>query len=135
MDFLTDTNNLLILVVAFLSGMMLLFPSLSKRGGQFLTPTQATQKINHQHAILIDIRSADSYKTGHIAQSRHIEVSELSSKTEKIAKDKPIILVCESGRNASKQVAAVRKLGFSDVSVLDGGILAWTQASLPLKKS
>lgn len=135
MDFLTDTNNLLILVVAFISGMMLLFPSLSKRGGHFLSPTQATQKINHQNAILIDIRSADSYKASHIAQSRNIVAAELVNKTEKIAKDKPIILVCDSGRNASKEAAALRKQGFSDVSVLEGGLTAWTQASLPLKKS
>lgn len=135
MDFLTDTNNLLILVVAFISGMMLLFPSLSKRGGKFLSPTEATQKINHEHAILIDIRNAESYKAGHIAQSRHIEAADLGTKTEKLAKDKPIILVCDSGRNASKQVNTLRKQGFNDVAVLEGGIMAWTQANLPLKKS
>ncbi|MEZ2722358.1 rhodanese-like domain-containing protein [Paenalcaligenes hominis] len=135
MDFLTDTNNLLILVVAFISGMMLMFPSLSKRGGQFLSPSQATQKINQQNAILIDIRATDSYKAGHIAQSRHIEAADLVNKTEKIAKDKPIILVCDSGRNASRQVATLRKQGFNDVSVLEGGLMAWTQAGLPLKKS
>lgn len=135
MDFLTDTNNLLILVVAFISGMMLMFPSLAKRGGQFLSPSQATQKINQQNAILIDIRAGDSYKAGHIAQSRHITAADLVSKTEKIAKDKPIILVCDSGRNASRQVATLRKQGFNDVSVLEGGLMAWTQAGLPLKKS
>ena len=135
MDFLTDTNNLLILVVAFISGMMLLFPSLSKRGGQFLSPSQATQKINHQNAILIDIRTTDSYKTSHIAQSRHIAAADLVTKTDKIAKDKPIILVCDSGRNASKHVATLRKQGFSDVAVLEGGLTAWAQAGLPLKKS
>lgn len=135
MDFLTDTNNLLILVVAFIAGMMLMFPSLSKRGGNHLNPSQAVQKINQDQAILIDIRTAESYKAHHIPQARNIPASELLAKTEKIAKDKPIIVVCDSGRNAQGSVSQLRKEGFTDVSVLDGGITAWAQAGLPTKKS
>lgn len=135
MDFLTDTNNLLILVVAFISGMMLLFPGLSKRGGKHVTPTDAVQQMNQRQAILIDIRQADSYKAGHIPQARHIPAAELATKTEKIAKDKPVIVVCESGRTAQRSATELRKLGFTDVAVLEGGLNAWVQAGLPLKKS
>lgn len=135
MDFLTDTNNLLILVVAVISGTMLMFPGLSKRGGNHLNPSQAVQKINQDQAILIDIRSVESYKAHHIPQARNIPSSELSAKTGKIAKDKPIIVVCDTGRNAQSSVSQLRKEGFTDVSVLDGGITAWAQAGLPTKKS
>ena len=135
MDFLTDTNNLLILVVAFISGMMLLFPSLSKRGGGAISPSDAVQKINRQNAMLIDIRPADSYKAAHIPQARHIVASELIPKTEKIAKDKPIIVVCNTGRTAHQSVAQLRKAGFSDVAVLEDGMNGWTKAGLPTKSS
>lgn len=133
MDFLTNTNNLLILVVAFISGMMLMFPSLSKRGGKLISPSQAVQQINQHQAILIDIRSAESYKAGHIAQARNIPEAELATKTEKIDRTKPIIVICETGRNANRSAAILRKQGFTDVTVLDGGVMAWAQAGLPTK--
>lgn len=135
MDFLTDTNNLLLLVVAFISGMMLMFPSLSNRGGNRIGPSAAVQQINQHQAILIDIRAADSYKARHIPQARHIPAADLIAKTEKIAKDKPIIVVCDTGRNAQGSAALLRKQGFSDVSVLEGGVAAWAQAGLPTKTS
>ena len=135
MDFLTDTNNLLILVVAFISGMMLLFPSLSAKGGNQINPNAAVQMMNQRQAILIDIRSADSYKAHHIPQTRHIPSAEIVDKTAKIDKDKPIILVCNTGRSAAAPAAALRKNGFTNVSVLEGGITAWAQAGLPTKSS
>lgn len=135
MDFLTDTNNLLILVVAVMSGVMLLFPNLSKRGSNLINANEVVQQINQRQAILIDIRKAESYKAGHIPQARNIPAEDLISKTEKIAKDKPIIVVCDTGRNAQRSVADLRKQGFTDVSVLEGGLVAWAQAGLPTKKS
>lgn len=135
MDFLTDTNNLLILVVAVMSGVMLLFPNLSKRGGNLISANEVVQQINQRQAILIDIRKAESYKAGHIPQARNIPAEDLITKTEKIAKDKPIIVVCDTGRNAQRSVADLRKQGFTDVSVLEGGLVAWAQAGLPTKKS
>lgn len=135
MDFLTDTNNLLILVVAFISGMMLLFPGLSKRGGNFISPNDTVQQINQRQAILIDIRNPDSYKAGHIPQARNIPAAELASKTEKLAKDKPVIVVCDTGRSANSSAALLRKQGFKEVAILEGGLMAWKQAGLPTKKS
>lgn len=135
MDFLTDTNNLLILVIAFISGMMLLFPSLSARGGNFVNPAQAVQKMNQRQAILIDIRPTESYKAHHIPQTRHIPAAELVTKTAKIDKEKPIILVCNTGRSAVSSASALRKSGFSDVSVLEGGITAWAKEGLPTQSA
>lgn len=135
MDFLTDTNNLLILVVALISGSMLLFPSLLRRGNAPISASDTVQKINNNKAILIDIRPLDRYKAGHIAQSRHIVADDLIAKTESIAKDKDIILVCDSGRNAQRSAAELRKHGFTQVQVLENGLVGWIQAGLPTKAS
>src|SRR5690554_485882 len=118
-----------------MSGVMLLFPNFSKRGGNLISANEVVQQINQRQAILIDIRKAESYKAGHIPQARNIPAEDLISKTEKIAKDKPIIVVCDTGRNAQRSVADLRKQGFTDVSVLEGGLVAWAQAGLPTKKS
>jgi rhodanese-related sulfurtransferase len=45
-----------------------------------------------------------------------------------------MILVCHSGMSARKVVPELKKLGFSEVAVLDGGVQGWQAAALPLVK-
>lgn len=135
MDFLLSQNNLILLVIAILSGAMLLFPSLSRgRGAQLVNPTQAVQLINRENARLIDIRSAERFKEQHITQSRNIPAANISQQTANWAKDTPIILVCDTGRSTTAPAAQLRKAGFTAVYSLEGGLNAWNQAGLPTKK-
>lgn len=135
MDFFSDTNNLLLLLVAVISGVMLMVPGLSNGGAKQVSPSAAVQQMNQHQAILIDIRSAERYKGNHIAQARNIPAADLATKTEKIAKDKPIIVVCDTGRSAPRSVAVLKKQGFTDISILQGGMAEWGKANLPTKKS
>lgn len=135
MDFLTDTNNLLILGIALISGGMLLFPNLLNRGSKPISATETVQSINQDQTILIDIRPLDRYKSGHIAQAKHILAADLVAKSQNWPKDKTIILVCDTGRTAQRSASELRKAGFSNVRVLENGIVGWIQAGLPTKAS
>lgn len=134
MDFLLSNNNVFILAVAVVSGIMLMFPKLGKAGGSAAVGTlEATQLVNQRHAVLVDIRAEDAFAAGHIAQSRHIPLAELEQKAASLPKDKPLIVVCETGRSAVAAARKLRALGH-ETFVLDGGVRAWTQASMPLTK-
>lgn len=136
MDFILSQNNLLILAIALLAGIMLLIPSFFKgRAGRAVSSSEAVQMVNQKEALLIDLRSADQFKAAAIPQSRNIPAADLDAKASTLPKDKPIILVCETGRSASRSVAVLRKHGITDAYTLEGGIQAWMQASLPVKKS
>ena len=136
MDFLSSQNNFLILFVAIASGIMLLLPAFTKgRPGRAIPADNVVQKMNQDNAILIDIRSSEQFKASHIAQARNISLADLESKTASIAKDKPIVVVCEHGRNAPKAVASLRKLGFEEIFSLESGLQGWLQAGFPVKKS
>ena len=135
MDFLLSQNNLILLVVAALSGAMLLFPSFGRgRGGQTVDTNQAVQLINRQNARLVDIRPAERFNTQHITQSRNIPAANISQQTSNWAKDTPIILVCDTGRSTTSAAAQLRKDGFTAVYSLQGGVNAWSQAGLPTKQ-
>jgi rhodanese-related sulfurtransferase len=45
-----------------------------------------------------------------------------------------LILVCETGIHSRKAISEVKKLGFIEVGILDGGVQAWQAAALPLVK-
>ncbi|ASR90911.1 rhodanese [Alcaligenes faecalis] len=136
MDFILSQNNLLILAIAVLAGIMLLIPSFFKgRAGRAVSSSEAVQMVNQKDAILIDLRSADQFKAGAIAQSRNIPAADLDAKASTLPKDKPVILVCDTGRSAPRSVAVLRKHGITEAYTLQGGIQGWLQSSLPVKKS
>ena len=133
MDFFLNQNNLLLIAVAVGSGLMLAWPMIQKsRSGAALSPSQAVQMMNHQHAVLVDIRDAAAFQSGHIPQARNLPVADFEKKIASLPKNKPVILVCEIGRSAVSAAVQLRKLGIADVTVLDGGLRAWSTAGLPV---
>lgn len=136
MDFLLNQNNLWILLIALVSGGLLLWPSLSRgRPGGRIALADAVQQINREHGQFIDLRPSEQFKAGSIPQSRNIPLADLDSHMGSLPKDKPLILVDSHGRGTQVAQARLRKQGFDRVSSLDGGLDGWVQAGMPLKKS
>jgi len=130
-------DNLLLFAVAIVSGAMLIGPMLRRSGGGAAANTlQATQMINRQDAVMIDVREDAEYAKGHIVGSRHIPMSQLDSRVGELQKfrSKPLIAYCESGNRSSRAVSVLRKHGFESVFNLTGGYAAWQQAGLPVEK-
>jgi rhodanese-related sulfurtransferase len=98
--------------------------------------SELTMQVNRQDATVLDIRTADEYRKGHITGARNIPLANLKDQLASLdnAKDKPIIVVCFAGMSARGAAATLRKAGFSAVSVLGGGMNAWTAANLPVVK-
>lgn len=107
----------------------------AKRATFSITPTQATQKINHDNAVIIDIRSSDAFKKGHIIDSYSMTADELKKNPKKLDKfrAKPIIFVDNVGTDSQKLAPLFIKQGFNTYSIT-GGIRAWMDAQMPLVK-
>ncbi|ERS92026.1 MULTISPECIES: rhodanese-like domain-containing protein [unclassified Halomonas] len=106
----------------------------SAAGG--VTAGEATQLINREDAVVVDIREAGDFKAGHIAGARNIPQSRLDermSELEKV-KDKPIIVVCKHGQAAGAAVAKLSKAGYPRVLKLKGGMMQWQADGLPVVK-
>lgn len=106
------------------------------RGIVSINPTRATQLINHEDAVLLDVRDTSGYKAGHIAEARHIPLKELKNRLKELAKfkDKPIVVYCQTGTQSNSAGNILKKEGFNAVHNLSGGINAWQNASLPVTK-
>jgi len=133
-DFLR--NNLLLVAVAAVSGGMLIWPLLRRTtGGPWVSTAQATHLINREDALLVDVREPGEFGAGHILGARNVPLARIEGSGDLAKrKDKPVIVYCEGGERAAKAAAALRKLGFSRVVNLNGGLPAWQQAGLPLEK-
>lgn len=133
MDFILSQNNLYIVLIALVSGAMLLWPTLRRGQGGPTSLTDAVQIVNHSHGIFVDVRPADQFKSGTIAQARNVPMADLAAKAESLPKNKPVIVFCDQGRESVKAAAQLRKLGLEATS-LEGGLKAWTQAGMPISK-
>lgn len=106
-----------------------------KQSATQLSPTQATLMINHQDAVVVDLRSSILFNDGHIIGAQSIPFSELNEKSKKLEKfkSKPIILVCLVGMESPRAAASLKESGFH-VHTLAGGMRAWLDADLPIVK-
>ncbi len=106
------------------------------RGFKGVSPAQLTELINRENALVVDLRGLGDFEKGHIIGSRHMLPSQVDPEGKLLAKAKesPVVVVCAVGVTASATAQKLVKAGFKKVSVLDGGIGAWTGASLPLAK-
>lgn len=137
MDFFTNTNNLILLATILISGLALLLPSiLGKVAHTQLGVNTAVTWVNQRQAQIVDVRTVDEYKTGHLPNSKHLPLAEMDEGMAKLRLDnnKPVILVCLSGARSTSAIGKFKKAGFNEVACLEGGVNAWTQAGLPLVK-
>lgn len=105
-------------------------------GVSLLSPSEVTRYINHENAIVLDIREAEQFKQGHILGAIHILPTESEKELKKLQKhkNKPIIISCSDGAKSPRFGAALRKDSFSNIFALKGGISAWQKDNLPLAK-
>lgn len=102
-----------------------------------ISTQELTLLVNREHGIVVDMRAEKDFKLGHIIDSVHLSPEKVTNNDfahlEKY-KDKPIIVVCAAGLTASKVANQLLKAGFSQVSILKGGLNAWLSAGLPTAK-
>lgn len=135
MDFVL--NNVLLIAVACVSGVMLIWPLVRRGyGGPWVSTLQATHMINREDAVVIDVRDAAEYAKGHILGARSAPLAELERKLPALAKftARPVIVHCESGNRSTNAIGVLRRNGFAKVYNLAGGLAAWQQAGLPVEK-
>jgi len=131
------SKNIFLVMIAAISGGMLLWPLLRKgTGGPWVGTLQATQLMNREDAIVVDLRPAAEYASGHILGARSIPLAELEKRAGELDKykAKPVIVHCGDGGRAGAGVALLRRNGFGNVVNLSGGYAAWQQAGLPVEK-
>lgn len=87
---------------------------------------QELQKMieNKEDFQLIDVREGFEYEVSNL-KGLHIPLGGILLETDKVAKDKPVIVHCRSGKRSAQAILVLEQEGFTNLSNLKGGILAW----------
>jgi rhodanese-related sulfurtransferase len=130
------TMNHWILVLSFLivSGLLVYNLLLGNKGS--IDPLGATEMINHQDAVVVDVRPAADFHKGHIINAISVPSNGFKNQINSLSKHKnqPIIVSCRSGSQSQAACQLLKKAGFEQVFNLRGGILAWQSANLPITR-
>ena len=136
-DFIS--NNPMLSIAWVMIAAMLVHSFIKDKLSQFnnVNPQEATLLINKQDAIVVDVRSAEEFKKGHIVNAKNITLSHIEEgKLSAIENNKqtPIIVACASGTRSTSACDKLVKAGFEQVNNLSSGMGGWTEAKLPTVK-
>lgn len=132
-------NKTVISVIVFL---MLLWLFSAAASGEVITMIKAedlAKRIKHNDDFLmVDVRQPDELtgSLGHISGSVNIPMLSLNSRISKVAgnKNREIILVCRSDHRARFAADMLKRAGFTNLKVLEGGMMRWNKLGLPASK-
>jgi len=98
---------------------------------------EATLLINKQNAVVIDVRTEEEFRSGHIVNAKNVTVANIEanklSGIEKY-KQRPVVIVCATGARSAGAGDKLVKAGFEQVCSLTNGMSGWATANLPTTK-
>ena len=127
------------LVLAFVVLLVLVFFNEMKIATQrfaSLTPAGAVQLMNNEDVVVLDVREPSETAGGKIAKAIQIPVGALKTRIGELEKhkDRTILVYCKTGARAGGACKELSRNGFDKVYSLNGGLLAWQEAHLPISK-
>ena len=80
---------------------------------------------------LVDVRDSSEWHLGHIEGAVNISEDDLTDRVDELDRTRPVVTVCRAGSRSAEAAEWLRGQGF-DAQSLDGGMLAWKWAALPI---
>jgi rhodanese-related sulfurtransferase len=100
-----------------------------------VTPNEAI-RLTNSGAVLVDLRSANQFKDGHIAGAKNLPGDQVAADPKAIEKlaGKTVVLYCDNGMTTAAAQRTLARAGAKNVFSLQGGLAAWKQENLPVTK-
>ena len=86
-------------------------------------------EIQDTNYIIVDVRTAEEFESGHIQDAIHFDFYSESFQKEILSLDKSssIILYCRTQNRSAKTADFLKENGYKEISVLEGGITSWVK--------
>jgi rhodanese-related sulfurtransferase len=84
---------------------------------------------------IVEVRETNEWAAGHVPGAIHIPLGELASRSNEVERDKPVVVVCRSGRRSLAGATTLLRAGFGEASSLSGGMVAWARGGHPVEQA
>lgn len=92
------------------------------KGIQSISTTELKEIINDRNKLFIDVRTKKEYQTRGLKQFKNIP---LGSDYSTLPKDKEIVVICQSGMRSKQACRQLKKLGYTKITNVRGGMSAY----------
>lgn len=101
-----------------------------------IEPAAMIRMMNRDHAMVVDVRSEEEFRGGHILNAVNIPDAVIADRQKELekARNKPLILYCNNGGISLNTTRRLKALGFENAFCLNGGMASWRSAGLPVSK-
>lgn len=84
--------------------------------------------------VVLDVRTPEEYADGHLDGAVLVDFydADFADQLAALDKDVPYLVYCQSGNRSGQTIPLMQQLGFASAVDVDGGILAWVGAGLPV---
>lgn len=93
------------------------------------------RRAQGENFLLIDVREDDEFRVDHAAGAVHLSKGVLERDVEKIVPDlkTPLVLYCGGGSRSLLAADALRRMGYTEVWSMQGGMRRWRELDLPVE--
>lgn len=97
--------------------------------------TEAKKALEeNKSAQFIDVRTPAEYAGGHAVNAVNLPLDKLEAELASLDKDKPVYVICQTGRRSQKGSEILQKAGFEEIYNITGGTSEWIAAGLSTEK-
>ncbi|RYD96863.1 MAG: redoxin domain-containing protein [Sphingobacteriales bacterium] len=92
---------------------------------------------SRENPQLIDVRTPEEFEQGHLNRAQNINWNDddFNSRVNKLDKNQPVYVYCQGGGRSASAAVRLAELGFKDIVDMEGGVMAWRVADLPLEET
>lgn len=107
-----------------------------KPTGNVVTPDEVAKLIAEKKATVLDIRTSEEFKEGHIAGAVNIDFNAdgFAKKIEALDKSKTYIVHCQGGGRSGRSMPVFDEAKFKNILHLQSGFKGWQSAGKPVEK-
>lgn len=102
-----------------------------------ITPAEAATAAKGADAsqpLIVDVREPDEFARERVEGAALVPISQFVARHGELPKDRPLYMLCHSGSRSQSATMYLLQAGWTDVRNVTGGISAWMQAGLPVRK-
>jgi phage shock protein E len=121
-------------LITLIGSILLLAGCSSSSSAIDLSVTEFSSKVAEVGVITLDVRTPGEYAEGHLegAQLIDFQSGNFESEISSLDKDATYAVYCRSGNRSGQAVKVMHDAGFHNVYNLNGGVIDWANAGLPL---
>lgn len=93
-----------------------------------ISVTDAKTLVEKPNVQFIDVRTVEEYAGGHAPQAVNYPLDEIEKSFPKLDREKPVYVICETGRRSQKASEILQKNGFEEIYNIEGGTSGWIKA-------